>query len=94
MKEIICEEVYNEYYDSVGNYHWTGTVSGEHIVRVEELESRPFVQKGEDMTKEIEFPIKDQGERNPCCDCNSNSMEECLLIKHCPFWVVKKEGDK
>ena len=46
------------------------------------------------MTKEIEFPIKDQGERNPCCDCNSNSMEECLLIKHCPFWVVKKEGDK
>ena len=36
MKEVVCEEVYNEYYDSAGNYHWTGTLSGEHIVRVEE----------------------------------------------------------
>lgn len=39
MKEVICEEVYNEYYDSAGNYHWTGTISGEHVVRVQELEN-------------------------------------------------------
>ena len=24
------EEVYGEYYDTAGNYHWTGTHSGEH----------------------------------------------------------------
>lgn len=38
MQEVICEEVYNQYYDSAGNYHWTGTVTGEHIVRNEEEE--------------------------------------------------------
>ena len=26
------EEVFNEYYDTAGNYHWTGTLSGEHFV--------------------------------------------------------------
>ena len=28
------EEVYNQYYDTAGNYHWTGTYSGEHTVRI------------------------------------------------------------
>lgn len=28
----MCEEVYNEYYDTAGNYHWTGTESGTHFV--------------------------------------------------------------
>ena len=27
------EEVYNQYYDSAGNYHYTGTISGKHIIR-------------------------------------------------------------
>lgn len=25
------EEVYNQYYDTAGNYHWTGVYSGIHI---------------------------------------------------------------
>ena len=28
-----AEEVFNEYYDTAGNYHWTGVITGEHIVR-------------------------------------------------------------
>lgn len=27
------EQVYNRYYDTAGNYHWTGVYSGEHIER-------------------------------------------------------------
>jgi len=27
-----AEEVYDEYYDTVGNYHWTGTQSGMHTI--------------------------------------------------------------
>lgn len=27
------EQVYNQYYDTGGNYHWIGVHSGEHIVR-------------------------------------------------------------
>ena len=33
---IGAEEVYNQYTDTAGNLHWTGTHSGEHIVRAEE----------------------------------------------------------
>lgn len=29
----MIEQVYNRYYDTAGNYHWTGVHSGEHIVR-------------------------------------------------------------
>ena len=29
-----AEEVYCQYYDTAGNYHWTGTITGEHIVRM------------------------------------------------------------
>jgi len=29
------EIVYNRYTDTAGNYHWTGTYSGEHIVRMD-----------------------------------------------------------
>ena len=25
------EEVYAQYYDTAGNYHWTGTMSGTHF---------------------------------------------------------------
>ena len=27
-----AEEVYDEYYDTAGNYHWIGTKSGEHRI--------------------------------------------------------------
>lgn len=32
------EEVYNVYNNTVGNLHWTGTHSGEHIIQLEESE--------------------------------------------------------
>ena len=28
-----AEEVFNQYYDTAGNYHFTGVRSGEHIIR-------------------------------------------------------------
>lgn len=30
----MCEEVYDQYYDSVGNYKYTGTVTGEHTIMI------------------------------------------------------------
>ena len=30
-----AEEVYCEYYDTAGNYHWIGTMTGEHILKVQ-----------------------------------------------------------
>lgn len=35
------------------------------------------------------FPIKKQPETFSCNKCESKSMEECLLIRHCPYWIVK-----
>ena len=32
------EEVYGQYTDTAGNFHWAGTHSGEHIVRQKEGE--------------------------------------------------------
>ena len=29
-----AEEVYREYYDTAGNYHWFGTVTGHHTVKL------------------------------------------------------------
>lgn len=29
------EEIYNQYYDCIGNYHFTGTKTGKHIIRLE-----------------------------------------------------------
>lgn len=34
------ETVYNRYTDTVGNYHWTGVYSGEHIIRMDNGEKR------------------------------------------------------
>ena len=34
------EEVYREYYDSAGNYHWFGVCTGHHIVRMNELQTK------------------------------------------------------
>ena len=31
------EEVYAEHYDTAGNYHWTGTESGTHIYRFDDV---------------------------------------------------------
>lgn len=39
------EQVYNQYYDTGGNYHWTGVHSGEHIL-----------WKGEKMGEMMTFP--------------------------------------
>ena len=33
-RNFYAEEVYDQYYDSVGNYHWTGTVTGNHVVKL------------------------------------------------------------
>lgn len=33
---IPTEEVYVQGYDTAGNYHWTGTHTGEHIIPAEE----------------------------------------------------------
>lgn len=32
-REPVYEEVYGKYYDSAGNYHWTGTKTGHHVIR-------------------------------------------------------------
>ena len=29
----VCEEVFNEYYDTAGNYHWQGTYTGCHDIK-------------------------------------------------------------
>lgn len=34
------ETVYNQYTDTVGNYHWTGAYSGEHTIRMDDGEKR------------------------------------------------------
>lgn len=33
---IEAEEVYGQYTDTAGNFHWCGTHSGEHIIKKEE----------------------------------------------------------
>lgn len=43
------EEVYRKYTDTAGNLHWTGTKSGEHIIRA-------------DFAKGTNVPIKEGGE--------------------------------
>lgn len=30
----MSEQVYDRHYDTVGNYHWTGVLSGEHIDKI------------------------------------------------------------
>lgn len=30
----LAEEVFEKYYDSLGNFHYFGTKSGEHIIRI------------------------------------------------------------
>lgn len=27
------EEVYEKYYDTAGNYHYTGTITGHHVIK-------------------------------------------------------------
>lgn len=31
---------------------------------------------------------------NPCSNCDSTSMEMCLLIRHCKYWVTRKEPEE
>ena len=31
---------------------------------------------------------------NPCSNCDSTSMEMCLLIRHCEHWVTKKSKEE
>lgn len=37
MEPLVCvpfkEEVYVEYYDTIGDYHWIGTYTGEHVIK-------------------------------------------------------------
>jgi len=33
-----AEEVYDEYYDTAGNYHYTGVKTGHHVIRFEGME--------------------------------------------------------
>lgn len=37
-----------------------------------------------------DFPIKKPTQNNPCSNCNSKNMKECLIKRHCPYWVVRK----
>lgn len=30
----VCEEVYERGYDTAGNYHWHGTYTGHHVIKV------------------------------------------------------------
>ena len=32
---VQSEEVYRQYYDSAGNYHWFGVMTGHHVVRLD-----------------------------------------------------------
>lgn len=34
QKRPVCEEVYWEEYDTAGNFHWHGTDTGHHVVKV------------------------------------------------------------
>ena len=44
------------------------------------------------MSKEYEEAKEEcDRENNQCINCDSNSMEECLLIRHCKYWVTKKK---
>lgn len=36
---IPAEEVYGQYTDTAGNFHWCGTHSGEHTIKAEECET-------------------------------------------------------
>ena len=29
------EETYNQYYDTIGNFHYTGVFSGHHVINIE-----------------------------------------------------------
>lgn len=31
-------------------------------------------------------------ENNPCLNCDSKSMEECLLIRKCENWIKKNKN--
>ena len=44
------EQVYDEYFDTAGNYHYIGIYSGEHIIRLKEEDNE---QTGKDAVKRI-----------------------------------------
>ena len=37
------EEVYDQYFDTAGNYHFFGTYSGEHIIRPEDIQTEDLL---------------------------------------------------
>ena len=39
------EQVYNQYYDTAGNLHWTGVITGEHIIKISEQTERTDAEK-------------------------------------------------
>lgn len=45
------EEVYGEYYDTAGNYHWTGTLSGSHVAYLEPMHDGIYINTSEGLKK-------------------------------------------
>lgn len=35
-----------------------------------------------------------ENRENPCLNCDSTSMEMCLLIRHCENWVIRGKDKK
>lgn len=69
------ETVYNRYTDTVGNYHWVGAYSGEHIVRMDSGEKTARYINAKENSMFVgdktykELPIIDMVEVVRCKDC-------------------------
>lgn len=89
----MTEQVYDRYYDTVGNYHWTGVCSGEHIERGGRMSSR-YIDA--DKLKEL-FP--DDGEGSWTYNVTAKSyidsqptadVVEVVRCKDCKWYVAQK----
>lgn len=84
------EQVYNRYYDTAGNYHWTGVYSGEHIERGERMNDSTVEHKCEYCTANT-IP-KD---KYPCVYCSLNEEHEPIKdrFRLC-VWLYKSRKRK
>ena len=66
------EQVYNQYYDTAGNLHLVGVITGEHIIKVSE-QTEPSGKRGEMMSqKEFDEMVHRVvlGQTEPGTDCS------------------------
>ena len=41
----VCEKVYREEYDTAGNYHWYGTHTGHHVIKMNRINPYDYGNK-------------------------------------------------